>query len=154
MKVLKALFLIFLSIGINSCENDVIVQGLDEAKSKWITLNPSKYKFDYDYGWECLAEFIPAEIVVEDDMIIEINDPNNGQALEYDNGTTAVDSLPWSFYTINELFDKLDEANSKAFNVDVVFNEENGYPIFFYIDWNEKIIDEEISYSVSDFEVL
>ncbi len=59
------------------------------------------------------------------------------------------------YNTIEKLFNTLDSAlNGGADKTTVEYNAENGYPESINIDYIEKAIDDEISFTVSDFVVL
>lgn len=58
-------------------------------------------------------------------------------------------------YSILDLFDKIQDAiDIKAAQINVVYNLQWGYPEEIFFDYNEKIMDDEISIGVTSFTVI
>ena len=57
--------------------------------------------------------------------------------------------------TVGDLFDLLEEAYDRgAVTVNVTFDSEAGYPTELYIDYDQRMADEEIGYTVTDLDAL
>lgn len=145
---------LLVSLLVVSCDEVAIIEDLEEAKTKWENLNTSKYAYDYSYGCECFMDYVPAHITVENGVIVAVDNPADGQPFVFPNGTLVVDSLPALFYTIDELFEQLEDADGSAFIASVIFDATHGFPKEVYIDYNEDVFDDEISYNVFNFEIL
>jgi hypothetical protein len=134
-----------------ACDNNAVINDLDAAKAAWDGLNANKYAYDYSYGCHCIRDYVPARLIVENGVITAVNNPSTGQPFAYPNGTLVVDSLPPMFYTIDELFAELEDAEQNAFSTTADYDSISGYPKSMYIDWNAQLADDEFSYEVSNF---
>lgn len=154
---MKAQTLLLAIIGIvifQSCR-DINISGFDEAQLKWQNLNAKKYA--YDYQVDCFCFFTePARIVVENNAIVEILDVNTGNPMvnPLDSNQLLIDDIPGNVYTVEQLFDNISRGRREADILNTTFDEVHGFPSSIYIDWMKDAYDDEISYQMSNFEVL
>ena len=118
-------------------------------RAKWEEQNISHYRFKLDII--CLCPFqdsIPMTIEVRDGQIISVKDING---MDLDKHDLKVFERAG---TIERLFDIAKGSISKAFSASVSYNAEMGFPDSIESDWDENVYDDEITYKVSEFEVL
>lgn len=122
---------------------------LAQNRQKWDALNITHYRFKLVAG--CFCSFrnrMPLAIEVKDAKILSIVD-NDGKP------TTEFDDIFNKYNTIERLFSTLDSAlNGDADKTTVTYNTEYGYPASIYIDYIQLAADDEMSFTVSDFETL
>ena len=148
--IFSVLFLLFFA----SCDK-ISKKDLKEEKAKWETLNATKYAFDYDASCFCPGlEHFPARFIVENNIITEVLDIDTGQPKAYDNGTLVSDSLPSLAKTIDDLFDVVEENRGDAFELEVTFDEDHGFPTNMLIDLIRNAVDDKSYYSATNFEQL
>ena len=148
--IFSALFLLFFA----SCDK-ISKKDLKVEKAKWEALNATKYAFDYDASCFCAGlEHFPARFVVENNVIKEILDIDTGQPKTYDNGTLVSDSLPPLAKTIDGLFEVLEETRGDAFEFNVTFDDDRGFPKDMFIDLIRNAVDDESFYGATNFEQL
>lgn len=140
------------AFSLSSCE-DKVIEDLDAAQSKWTAFKATKYAFDYTYSCFCLREQLPAHIVVENNVITDVLDIDTGQPKLYSSGTAVVDSLPWGFYTVPQLFTVIEDAKNSDV-LEVTYDNASGVPLSIQIDGSTNIADDEIFYTISNFEKL
>ncbi len=139
----------------SSC--DSIVDGrkgddFRENQNLWQEQAIENYSFEFTKLCYCGGLFNPATIVVKADTIHAVLDPKTGDPLrDPQTGELVLPNYPNSFQTIDELFDVIENARSKADELNVKYNEELGYPENIQIDYMKEAIDDEISYVVDNF---
>ena len=118
---------------------------LEANREKWTAQGITHYSFNLAVGCFCVfRNQMPLAIEVKDGKVISILD-NAGQPVPQFAETFD------SYNTIEKLFSKL---NDKADKITVEYNKQYGYPESIYIDYIEKAVDDEISFTVSNFTVL
>ena len=122
-------------------EDDYIVN-----KNKWDNFNINNYTFELTKSCFCPQEEVK-EVTIEKGNIV---------SAKFIPSNTKIDlSKRGDIYSINGFFELIQDAfDSKASKVTVTYDETKGYPTNIYIDQNEMITDEEISYRVKNFKVL
>jgi len=157
MKTVKIFSLVslitFLLLIMTSCSKEVIKKKtLSENRSKWEQVNTGDYEFDYNVG--CFCAFSGnARVVVKSDTLHDVLDPDTGLPL-----LISVDSLPVlelypnSFYTVDEMLDRIQVERRESHTVDVTFDEENGYPTSVFFDQIKNAVDDEMSFSFKNLE--
>jgi hypothetical protein len=74
----------------------------------------------------------------------------NGKIVKVD-GTSCDEDAHGGGQTIEQLFDLIDKAEkNKVYRLVAEYDFDKGYPTSVYIDQDEMMIDEEMSYYVSD----
>lgn len=120
---------------------------------KWQKNNPSYYTFILDRQCFCPGDNFPAKIVVEDDKIVRVLNPDTDEPIPED--SLGQPSLTYSdvYPTVNELFKLVEEAiKGDADQIDATYNQRIGYPVKIYIDYSTSTADEEIGYEISSFQ--
>jgi len=122
---------------------------LNFNRSQWEGQNITHYRFKLDII--CLCPFqdsIPMTIEVRGGQIVSVKDING---MDLDKHDLKVFERAG---TIERLFDIAKGSISKAFSASVSYNAEMGFPDSIESDWDENVYDDEITYKVSEFEVL
>lgn len=142
-------------LGLVSCSK-ISKSDLEVEQAKWDALTATKYAYDYNTSCFCGGiDALPARIVIENNVITEVLDIQTGQAKTYGNSTPIIDSLSGTIIKkVDELFDIIEDARKDADDLEVTFDETNGFPTLISIDWIEDAVDDEISYTISNFETL
>lgn len=144
-----SLFTISCSLFVN--END----GYEDALEIWQENKSSDYTFDYNIGCFCPSLVGPARIVVQADTIYQVLNPETNELLmievTQDSMVYALDIFPSFYHTIDGLFEIVKEARKNADDLDVEYNKEIGYPESISIDYYKDAVDDEVSYSVTDY---
>ena len=155
MKKISLLLLTISVLALTSCEREAR-QDFDVSKAKWENLNATKYAFDYQVSCFCAGmEVVPARLIVENDVIIDVLNVNTGEQLQYPSDSTLViDNIPAIYKTIAGIFDELESAIGDASDIEVTYEDTNGFPTEISIDWIRNAVDDEIYYGVSNFEKL
>jgi len=117
-----------------------------ENQEKWNSINSKNYTFELTKSCFCPQEEVK-EIMVENGNLV---------SAKFIPSNTKIDlSKRGDIYSLDGFFGLIQDAfDSKASKVTVTYDETKGYPTDIYIDQNEMIADEEISYHVKNFKVL
>jgi hypothetical protein len=116
---------------------------LDTAKSSWEEVGLVTYTYVYQRSCECLPEDTAPKVVeVVDGVVVSVD----GQPVQAVERSGNYDNIP----TIDGLFEEIQRAiESNAFLVDVQYDDELGYPLSIYIDYDEFIADDELIISAT-----
>ena len=68
--------------------------------------------------------------------------------------TYVLDEIPDTFKTVDQLFEIIEDATSRAEMLEVSYDQEKGYPNTINIDYSSDIADEEVSFRLSDLYFL
>jgi hypothetical protein len=121
---------------------------LNSNESKWADQKVSHYR----YTLRVLA-FAPVERTAPVD--IEVRDGIAVSALYQESGQGATNEIIRNADTVEKLFDIIQNAiDDKVDEVTVEYDTAYGYPKGIRIDPLKTAIDEEIGYTVSEFQVL
>jgi len=132
-------------IGLIILEGESGKQNLQEAREKWDSLSSPTYTYSFTHlAYIGLIE--PYEIVVEENAVTDVIISKTGKSAESEFHDF------YTKFTIDGLFDYTQNALDKAYEVRVKFNEEFGYPVSVYIDYDENVIDEEEAFQASDYD--
>ncbi len=129
-----------------ACGSDSEVdRRLDElaaARSVWIVAAPATYEFTYLRLCFC-PNVSPARILVDGGLVIRVIDVESSTTLPAERNT--------EFPTVEELYIELDDLiRLEPFRLEVKYDPELGYPSFVSVDIEERVVDEEFSYTVED----
>jgi hypothetical protein len=123
---------------------------LEGARQKWQEAGISHYRFNLNMICFCaFAENMPLVIEVQDGEVV---------SMEYQNGN-EIDPASLEFFqryeTIDKIFAELEKAaGGEADEVTVSYDDTYGFPEQIDIDFVKEAIDDELSMSLSGFEVL
>lgn len=117
------------------------------ARARWERTRPADYSFTLATSCECLTEITKPVVVVVRDGVVT--------SRTYVQGGEAVDPR-WASYfpSIDGLFTKIDDAATRADRLDADYDGRYGYPQRISIDYDTRMVDDEISLRVSDFHPL
>jgi hypothetical protein len=138
--------LVIVALSLASC----VSRSQKEAKinrAKWDAKGPARYQFTFQWNCFCPQEFTsPTRITVHNDVIVEATDVNSG---------TTIAPASRDLRTIDGLFDLIHEAFQRdADRVDVTYDPTDGHPVTGFIDYEQLAADEELGFTVSDFQAL
>tara|TARA_B100001079_G_scaffold127866_1_gene109642 strand:+ start:575 stop:1030 length:456 start_codon:yes stop_codon:yes gene_type:complete len=143
----KFIPILFISLLFYSC-NSIDPVELNEFQinlNKWESKNINSYIITLKMSCFCIPTD-PIDIKVENNQITEINSaPVTSEQLnnEY-----------WYAKTIDELFIFIDEnIKEEPFQQVLEFNETYGFPEYIYFNREEMLVDEEIGYTISSFNI-
>jgi hypothetical protein len=129
-------------VGSCSSEQDKRLDDLAAARSQWIADAPSAYDFTYLRSCFC-PDVFPARVYVDAGAVILVENVQTSDPLPADRN----DDFP----TIDQLFNELDELiRLDPFELEIRFDTELGYPTYVRVDIEERMVDEEFSYTVDD----
>jgi hypothetical protein len=114
-----------------------------EGRQAWQALDTDSYTFTYVRSCECLPEMAgPFDVTVRRGVVTEVS---------YEG--SPVDPASRPFYTIEALFDLIQEASEQnADRINVAYHPVLGYPTEIYIDYERNAADEEDIITVTAFE--
>ena len=143
----KYIPILFISLLFYSC-NSIDPVELNEFQinlNKWESKNINSYTITLKMSCFCIPTD-PIDIKVENNQITEINSaPVTSEQLnnEY-----------WYAKTIDELFIFIDEnIKEEPFQQVLEFSETYGFPEYIYFNREEMLVDEEIGYTISSFNI-
>ncbi len=123
-------------------EEDRRLDELAAARSVWISAAPATYEFTYLRLCFC-PNVSPARILVDGGLVIRVTDVESSTILPAERNA--------EFPTVEELFIELDELiRIEPFRLEVQYDPELGYPSFVSVDIEERVVDEEFSYTVEE----
>ena len=153
MSTLKRLTLILILTVLTAC-SATPTSALAGNRQKWEAKNITHYRFNLAIGCFCaFSDKMPLSIEIQDGQVVSMVD-NQGQPV------TEFKETFDQYNSIEKLFATLDAAenaateNGGADKVTVTYNAEFGYPESVYIDYIEMATDDEIGFTVSEFESL
>jgi hypothetical protein len=118
---------------------------LDDAFGRWMAEGARDYEFQFKWLCFCAPQMTTrARITVESDSI-------TGATYEPETGAEAPAGTPKteSYRTVTGLFDLLREAvGRKAHSIQATFDPEDGHPITAFIDYVDRVADEEMGFEV------
>lgn len=125
---------------------DVQQTELDLNRQLWKSKAIQRYHFEHRWICFCPQEYVAlVDISVRDGPIVGI------KFAEVEDGTTKGDPDISRYYTISGLFDIIQEAiDTKAFDIDVKYDAELGYPTAVYIDYDARTADEEMGFMAAN----
>jgi hypothetical protein len=110
----------------------------------WQRSNISDYRYTYRRNCFCAPEESVVVVVVSGQV---------AQAFRTPSGTYLSAPELAGVFPIEGLFTKVQEAiNQRAYNLTVTYHAQFGFPESISIDYNQKLADDEQSYSARDFQ--
>lgn len=139
----NALYLLILlfSLGCEKNTEPPAEDSLSKNEKKWEAFDFENYSFTLQITCFCIVDYtLPKTIVVRDNAVVSIG------------GRPFAELNDVSYRTIDEFFDYIRERQKENPVVETLdFDETYGYPSYIYFDISEMIADEEIGYTLSDF---
>ncbi len=123
----------------------------DLAKNRdlWDSQGIDHYRFKVSIGCFCaFRDLMPLTIEVQGGKIVSMTDVN-GKSVPADYDETFAKAG-----TAEGLFAIVESGLATADRVDVTYEADRGFPTSIYVDQLKDAADDEISYTVTDFEVL
>lgn len=115
---------------------------LEDAQERWNSFGVSDYEFTMQ--WQC---FCVLERVAEVELKVENGKITSGEFAPKSGLTSSVDISQYE--TVDGLFELLADAiEGGAYNIQVSYHPEKGYPESALIDYSEMIADEEQGFRV------
>lgn len=140
MKRLACLFI--LSLFILSCEKEgpTVEDPFGLNRKKWMAQEIDSYAFDLTIVCFCPQEFLgPNRIKVISGEIAEVNGAPYGES-------------NFAYPTIDELFRFIESQMALSPQIaEVRYNYRYGYPSHIYFDMSDRIADEEMDYTITNF---
>ncbi|UOG91105.1 MAG: DUF6174 domain-containing protein [Candidatus Thiothrix sulfatifontis] len=126
-------------------------QHLDANRKKWNSLDIQDYSFTLQRNCFCRGDAIrPINIEVRDGSVAKATYADTGELLPDDRKTNKQ-----SVYNLNAdgVFNLVEQGiKSGAAKVDVSYDKQYGLPTSIYIDQSFQIADEEMGYTISNFQ--
>lgn len=148
---MKKIILLMLAFIIAACSAEATTE-FDKNLAKWNDANISHYRYSLFIGCFCaFRDQMPLTIEVKDGEVVSMTRPDGTTV----NSTDPSYDIFESYATIDRVFLKLEaDQTGDADEVAVTFDSTYGYPVNVAVDNIKEAIDDEISYQVSNFEVL
>ena len=139
-------FFVFLILFINCSETESpeIISAYEANIEKWENASILDYSFVFQVSCYCTLEYTsPKSVSVRDGNIVTVND------LAYS------EEIHMGILSINDLFKEIEKASNQNIAVlETTYDSFYGFPTKLYIDRDERIADEEMGYSISNFKPL
>ena len=118
---------------------------LTMARARWATLGLIDYEFRMNWVRFCITEYrAPVDLEVRDGKIV-------GGVYAPDSGLTSAVELS-RYETVKGLFDLITDAIVQdAHSIEASYHPEYGYPESVFIDYDERIADEERGFVITSF---
>ena len=130
-----------------SCDYDAFTHAFYLGKFREKQIN--NYKFNFNWGCFCPPDYSrEVTIFVKDNLITKIIDTNTNEIVI--NGEVA------TYYTLENLFNYISEAKEihNAEEISVKYDYEYNFISSGYIDYIKEAVDDEMGFSVRDFEII
>ena len=122
---------------------DTSREAFTAALQKWQAAGVHDYAFTFNQSCFCIDRQ-PVRITVQNDRVQSAYNVPGGGAVN-----TGVVGKP---LTLTDIFQKIEAAYAQpAAHIALTLNPQYGYPERVYIDYDERIADEELIYTISDF---
>jgi len=148
---MKKIILLMLVIILTACSFNTASE-LRENKTKWEEANIKHYRYSVFIGCFCaFMNDMPLTIEVKDGETVSITTKDG---LEINPASTFYETyIPFS--TIDRILLNLEAAITKdADEVAVTYDPVYGYPLDISIDYIKEAVDDEVSYGITNFEIL
>ena len=123
---------------------------LQVNREKWESQNITHYRFDLNIGCFCPIFWgkMPVTVEVKEGEIISMVD-GNGFPLDESFSKEIEDTG-----TIENMFELIQKGISDAFSVGISYDSKYGFPVSIEFDWDRRIVDDESTYEITNFEIL
>jgi len=148
------LLLLFVSCDINNSKTDIL-DDVRSAKSKWDSVNPQNYS--YQYQTICYCFFTETvRVIVRSDSVIDVQNIGTSETIMVDLNGTRIPFHEYaksSFFTINDFFARILVQIPVADESTADFADKNGMPIQVSFDHIIEAVDDEITYNFSELQI-
>ncbi|WP_207420767.1 DUF6174 domain-containing protein [Desertivirga brevis] len=150
MKLLHRNFLLLIFLALLTTSFSCKVEGIGSDKmdtmreNRWKWIKSAIFDYEVDESLNCFCVIAGKHhLVVVDDHVVSAT---NSQG-------EAVANPAQHFKTIDQLFKFIEESLKKnPARADITYDSTYGYPKSIYIDFDERMADEEMGYELSNFE--
>lgn len=119
-----------------------------DHRAAWEAAGLRDYRYEYRRSCECAPETTrPVEIEVRDGAVRSVTLVETGEPLS--------SGLAWTFPTVDDLFDLIDDAvRRNADLLEVTYDPTFGYPTTLRIDYRREVADDEMEMEASNLRPL
>ena len=141
MKPIYLFVFLILFVSCSKTDTPKILTTYEANKEKWDKASIQDYSYVFRISCFCTKEYTePKNVLVKAGEIVTVNEEVFSK--EKHNG----------ILTINDLFEEIEGASSQDVAIlEVTYDSSYGFPSTIFIDRNERIVDEEMNYSITDF---
>ena len=151
---------LFALLLITACDKDGVsnaeIRKLEKAKDTWQETKTPDYSFNYRQSCFCVyVDEVTVQVFA--DTVYAVLDTETGEDATIDRGNgeeKLLDVYPELFYTIDELFEVLKQASLNADEMNGMYDGDRGFPKEVSIDYYKDAVDDEITYYVSNYQIL
>ena len=149
------MFLVLMSMIFTACTKGIGLKTIKDNRTEWEAVNTGDYEYLFNSSCMCVqSAFTPARIIVRADTIHRIEDPTSGDLLVNTwNSTIVQETHKNYFYTIDGLYDYLEESG-RPHEREVEFDPTFHFPSIIGIDYIKNAVDDEIYFTVTEFQFL
>ena len=124
------------------------ISSADQALERWMAQRPAQYSLVMQRTCFCLPEFVaPMRVIFANGEILS--------ATYLDSGDTVSLQVFKSLKNIEGWLTRISELEAKEnAELKTAFNNEYGYPTYFYVDRHPRIADDTEELKISEFSVL
>jgi len=145
----KIILLTFITI-LTACSFGATSE-FEKNRQMWQDSGIKHYRFSLSIGCFCpFRDQMPLVVEVQNDKIMSITYPDGKLVTETDPNYETFSR----YATIEHIFSELETGLSKADKVKVTYDSAKGFPKDIYFDYIKAAMDDELSISVSNLEVL
>lgn len=138
--------LVVFFLGCGSEESNKPDSELTVAKDRWVASGIEDYRFTLKTICFCPPE---------SDIVVIVRAGALDSAFFVDTGAALSEERMRRVLTVDGLFEEIEDAYAKnAALVRVTYNGTYGYPENLFIDYESNLADEEIRYTVTNFQVM
>jgi len=148
---MKKIILLMLAFILAACSAGATTE-FDKNLAKWNEANISHYRYSLFIGCFCaFRDQMPLTIEVKGGEVVSMIRPDGTTV----NSTDPSYDIFESYATIDRVFLKLEaDQTGDADEVAVTYDPTYGFPANVAVDYIKEAVDDEISYQVSNFEML
>lgn len=121
------------------------VAALETARQRWEVLELKDYDYQYQRQCFCLFDYVrPMAVRVRDGAVVSV-------VYADEEGGPVAEKIAADVPTVDGLFDLLREGvDGNAASLRATYDEERGYPLEAFIDYDLRIADEELGFIASN----
>ena len=131
--------------------NEAELERLSTARALWAGAHDGDYRYSYQKFCECYPGEPPLTVVTGTDGSVERVFHRHGDS---EREVPARDGSYSLYWTVDELFDKLAAAYDAGAVVRAEFDEDTGFPVTLYIDYDPGFVGDETDLRLTGVEIL